>query len=73
MNWCMRHTGNNLEIVEKTLIKLTLNLQGLTNFSELMIGPVAVGVRSSLPFDGIHLLLGNDLAGAKSGGKSTGM
>ena len=24
-----------------------------------------MGIRSSLPFDGIHLLLGNDLAGAK--------
>ena len=33
--------------------------------SELVTGPVTVGVRSSLPFDGIHLLLGNDLAGAK--------
>ena len=26
---CLRHTCNNLEIVGKTLIKLTLNLQGL--------------------------------------------
>ena len=34
-------------------------------YSELVIGPVAVAIRSSLPFDGIHLLLGNDLAGAK--------
>ena len=33
--------------------------------SELVIGPVAVGIRSSLSFGGIHLLLGNDLAGAK--------
>ena len=33
--------------------------------SELVTKPVAVGIRSSLPFDGIHLLLGNDLAGAK--------
>ena len=30
-----------------------------------MTGPVAVRIKSSLPFDGIHLLLGNDLAGAK--------
>ena len=28
---CLRHTGNNLEIVGKNLIKLTLNLQGLKN------------------------------------------
>ena len=26
---------------------------------------MAVGIRSSLPFDGVHLLLGKDLAGAK--------
>ena len=33
--------------------------------SSLVSGPVTVGVRSSLPFDGIQLLLGNDLAGDK--------
>ena len=31
--------------------------------SNLVNGPVAMGVKPSLPFDGIHLLLGNDLAG----------
>ena len=30
-----------------------------------MTGSVAVKIRSSLPFDDIHLLLGIDLAGAK--------
>ena len=33
--------------------------------SDLVTGLVAVGVRPSLPFKGVHLLLGNDLAGDK--------
>ena len=30
--------------------------------SDLVTGPVAVGIRPYLPFKGVHLLLGNDLA-----------
>ena len=30
--------------------------------SDLVKGPVAVGIRQTLPFKGVHLLLGNDLA-----------
>ena len=33
--------------------------------SDLVNGPVAVGIRLTLPFKGVHLLLGNDLAGDK--------
>ena len=33
--------------------------------SDLVSGCVTLGVTESLPFDGIHLLLGNDLAGSK--------
>ena len=44
---------------------MNLPLHNIFLYSELVTGPVAVGIRSSLPFDGIHLLLGNDLAGAK--------
>ena len=33
--------------------------------SDLVSGNVVVGVRPFLPFEGIHLLLGNDLAGGK--------
>ena len=33
--------------------------------SDLVNGPVIVGIRQSLPFKGVHLLLGNDLAGDK--------
>ena len=34
-------------------------------FSDLVTDPVAVGIRPSLPFKGVYLLLGNDLAGDK--------
>ena len=33
--------------------------------SDLVTGLVAVGIRPSLPFKGVHLLVGNDLAGDK--------
>ena len=33
--------------------------------SDLVTGLVAVGIRPYLPFKGVHLLLGNDLAGDK--------
>ena len=33
--------------------------------SDLVTGLVAAGIRPSLPFKGVHLLLGNDLAGDK--------
>ena len=33
--------------------------------SDLVNGPVAVGIRQLLPFRGVHLLLVNDLAGDK--------
>ena len=33
--------------------------------SDLVTGPMAVGIRPSLPFKCVHLLLGNDLAGDK--------
>ena len=33
--------------------------------SNLVTRPVKVGVQSSLPFEGVHLILGNDLAGDK--------
>ena len=34
-------------------------------FSDLVKGPVPVGIRQTLPFKCVHLLLGNDLAGDK--------
>ena len=44
---------------------MNVSLHNIFLYLELVTGPVAVGMKSSLPFDGIHLLLGNDLAGAK--------
>ena len=49
--------------VECGFINLLLHNMYLS--SDLVIGPVAVGIRPSLPFKGVHLLLGNDLAGDK--------
>ena len=34
-------------------------------FSDLFNGPVAIGIRQTLPFKGAHLLVGNNLAGNK--------
>ena len=34
--------------------------------SDLVNGPVAVGIRQTLPFKGVHLLIGNVLAGDKA-------
>ena len=44
---------------------VTLSLHHVFFTSDLVSGPVTVGVRSSLPIDGVHFLLGNDLAGGK--------
>ena len=33
--------------------------------SDLVTGPLVIGIKPSLPFKGVHLLLGNDLAGDK--------
>ena len=44
---------------------LTVPLHNIVLSSTLVSGSVSVGLRSSLPFEGVHLLLGNDLAGDK--------
>ena len=49
--------------VEYDIVNVPLHHVFLT--SDLVSGPVTVGVRSSLPIDGVHFLLGNDLAGGK--------
>ena len=33
--------------------------------SDLVTGPLVIGIKPSLPFKGVYLLLGNDLAGDK--------
>ena len=44
---------------------INVSLHNIYLSSDLVAGLVAVGIRPSLPFKGVHLLLGNDLAGDK--------
>ena len=44
---------------------MTAPLHGMYLPLDLVNGPVADGIRQTLPFKGFHLLLGNDLAGDK--------
>ena len=44
---------------------INVPLQNIYLSSDLVTGHVAVGIRPSLPFKGVHLLLGDDLAGDK--------
>ena len=44
---------------------VNVSLHNIYLSSDLVTGLVAVGIRPSLPFKGVHLLLGNDLAGDK--------
>ena len=44
---------------------INVPLHNIHLFSDLVTGPVTVGIRPFLPFKGVHLLLGNDLAGDK--------
>lgn len=49
--------------IEGGIVSVSLHCINLN--SDLVSGPVTVGVRSSLPFKDVQLLLGNDLAGDK--------
>ena len=44
---------------------VNVSLHNIYLSSDLITGLVAVGIRPSLPFKGVHLLLSNDLAGDK--------
>ncbi|XP_061190377.1 uncharacterized protein LOC133198276 [Saccostrea echinata] len=59
------HTGSEVVIqgVELGLVKVPLHVIDLK--SDLVSGPVVVGVRPTLPVKGVSLLLGNDLAGGR--------
>ena len=71
----LRDTGASLPFSEKPSSGTSVLIQGaecgfvnvpLHNIylsSNLVTGLVAVGIQPSLPFKGVHLLLGNDLAG----------
>ena len=49
--------------VECRTVNIPLHYVNLS--SNLVTGPVVIGIKPSLPFKGVHLLLGNDLAGDK--------
>ena len=64
---CSEKTSSGTSVliqgVECGFVNVPLHIIYLS--SDLENGPVAVGIRQSLPFNGVHLLLGNDLAGDK--------
>ena len=61
--------ADTLPFSEKTSSGTSVLIQGTFHniylSSDLVTGLVAVGIRPSLPFKGVNLLLGNDLAGDK--------
>ena len=59
------HSGKSVLIqgVECGLVTVPLHQVNLK--SDLVTGTVTVGARPSLPIEGVHLILGNDLAGDK--------
>ena len=76
----MRDTGASQSLVLADVLPfslVTVLLQGVENgtvhvplhhvflTSDLVSGPVTIGVRTSLPTDRVHFLFGNDLAGGK--------
>ena len=58
-------SGTNVLIQGVECGFVSVPLHNVCLSSDLVSGPVAVGIRPSLPFKGVHLLLGNDLAGDK--------
>ena len=52
-----------LQGVECGTVNIPLHHVNLS--ADFVTGPVVIGVKPSLPFKGVHLLLGNDLAGDK--------
>ena len=59
------YSGTNVLIQGVECGLLSVPLHNIELKSDLVSGPVTVGIRPSLPFPGVHLLLGNDLAGDK--------
>ena len=58
-------SGTNVLIQGVECGFINVPLHNIYLSSDLVTGLVAVGIRPSLPFKGVHLLLGNDLAGDK--------
>ena len=59
------YTGSNflLQGVELGVVSVPLHVVNLK--TNLVSGPVMVGIRTSLPIQGVSLILGNDLAGER--------
>ena len=58
-------TGRSVLLQGVELCVIDVPLHKIYLKSDLITGPVIVGVRSTLPVQGVSLLLGNDLAGGK--------
>ena len=59
------YSGDSILLQGVECGKVNVPLHHVFLTPDLVSGPVTVGVRSSLPIDGVHFLLGNDLAGGK--------
>ena len=59
------HSGKSVLIQGEECGLVTVPLHQVNLKSDLVSGTVTVGARPSLPIEGVHLILGNDLAGDK--------
>ena len=58
-------SGTSVLIQDVECGTVNIPLHHVNLSSDLVTGLVLIGIKSSLPFNGVHLLLGNDLAGDK--------
>lgn len=59
------HSGSNVKVRGMGLTVFSAPRHRLMLFSELVQGEVVMVVRPVLPMEGVHVILGNDLAGAR--------
>ncbi|XP_060882463.1 uncharacterized protein LOC132954040 [Labrus mixtus] len=60
-------TRETTPVLGISLVPLLVSLHRLNLCSDLVKGEVVMGVRNSLPMEGVDVILGNDLAGARVG------
>ncbi|XP_030276904.1 uncharacterized protein LOC115583846 [Sparus aurata] len=58
-------TGDSVLVLGMGLVVLSAPLHRLNLFSDLVQGEVTIGVRPALPVKGVHIILGNGLAGGR--------
>lgn len=56
-------TGNSVVVRGLALLHFSVPKHKLMLFSDLVSGEVSMGIRPSLAMEGVHVILGNDLAG----------